>query len=360
MATQPTTDDLSAAVAGSTSGGGSGGSSILPIPYNLIATPGSTTIALTFNYDAALFKGFSVRAGVADPPHDDVLDAVYLNGDGVHGEAKVTITGLTPGTLYYMDAATIGVDSTTGTRSPSISATTTGGGFLPSDLPGLILWLDTDSVSTTGPAVTSWPDQSGQGHDGNPVGTPTYASSPPGINVSLVNSYFTVGLVGDAITAPAAATFFFVGTTPSALAASNRVLTLYAGSGADFNPPNGYVVMHVNSTGGGQAATYCGGDINTISGISTSTTYAMCCVMDFAGPLQRLYANGTTATNVLTPPSLSTLDTLVVCGTTLSANPFAGSAVAVYAYSRGLDPGEIAQMKTYLAGKWAAYSPVMW
>ncbi len=356
MAAQPTTDDLASAVAGSSASGGSGGgSSILPVPYSLKVNPGSTSIDLTFDYDAAIFKGFSVRCGVADPPHDDVLDPIYLNAEGTHGEAKVTVTGLSSGTLYYLDAAAIGVDSTVGTRSASISTTTTGGGgFVPSDIGGLAVWLDLDSMVVVGSAVTSWTDQSGNGQNGTPHGSATYVSSPPGINVTA-GGYFQIDLPTTPITAPADLTLFVVATV--AAAGTDRYLAvLWTGSGDFTAAPNGYDLILIDA---GKIYTYCSGLINVGGALTNSTTYGIGCVMDFVGSSQQLLANGATITNTGTPPSLSTMSHLYIGGGPFGG-PWNGDLQMVLAYKAILTPTEIAQVKTYISTKYAAYSVITW
>lgn len=75
--------------------------------------------------------------------------------------------------------ATTYSDPSSGSQRGKSSSASSPGAFLPSDIPGLVLWLDADDATTftfgVGTAVAQWNDKSGQG---NHVSQGTAANQP--------------------------------------------------------------------------------------------------------------------------------------------------------------------------------------
>lgn len=145
-------------------GGGAPGPPSLPgTPTGLVATPGSTTVALTWTAVSGA-TSYQVKRGTAPGgPYTTV---------GTPGTNSYGDTGLTNGTAYYyvvaaVNAAGAGSNSAEATATPVAS-------FLPTDLPGLLAWqrdgakyqdvgTATPCVATNDP-VGNWPDASGNGN----------------------------------------------------------------------------------------------------------------------------------------------------------------------------------------------------
>ncbi len=235
-----------------------------------------------------------------------------------------------------------------------------GGGetpFSPSDIPGLILWLDASDASTiqqSGGFVSQWSDKSGAGNHA----TQATGSRQPQTGVATINGQNALALDGvdDGLSLPASL-YDLLGSSPVTVfvvGQSNNVgdatQTFLSGNVGSFRRHGIYTT----------AANY--NYFNRSSLAPTMITQAR----DAAPHLMGFYRDGTQLVpwlDGIIGNNIANSEDIVLTSLTIGANStFAserlnGCAGAIYIFNRALTNAELNQMSGYIAAKWSLTAP---
>jgi len=243
------------------------------------------------------------------------------------------------------------------TKAPKSLFTPIRGPFLPNQISGLQLWVDSQDSNTfslINNTVTAWRDKSGLANNG--VGTGSIAYTQAAINnlsaMSFNNSWFT-GSFKTANTGNAVQIFAAVNYQDANFA---RILSL-AQPGANDYDNNSYIFLYRNNTNSimiRRNTAALGYNVAT----ATSGSYVPFLVQaSFVGPVASIGLNGT-----LTPASANTglvanynITSYAIAQDTNTGDPIGyliGFIGEVIYYSNSLTTAQIQQVEGYLAWKW--------
>lgn len=223
----------------------------------------------------------------------------------------------------------------------------------PSDIPGLVLWLDNSLITESAGKVTAWPDLSGLGNhaaQGNPALQPAYDAT--GLNGQPLVQFDTVDTVLDNATLSLPAntpfTVFAVGKSTNV----NPDTTDRNGSWMQLGNPTGRHILSTSRVGGVHY-------ISTITAdVSISASYgiaqAPCALMwsdDGAGAaVMGFRANGVAKTASAGRPAAGAVSGYQL--NTVRTTYFGAGIAAVLVYDSLLDAGEIALVESYIQTRW--------
>lgn len=224
-----------------------------------------------------------------------------------------------------------------------------GGGFTdPTDFAGLQLWLAADVAGLGTGAVTTWPDQSGQGHDATGQGTTKPAkvanvvNGLPVIRFNGSTSYFTLPDYMGGFTASTWFATLKLDNYPTVSEGTAGLFTMDTSSSSTFYPYPGAGIF----LGYGTTDRYGIFD----PGTSLSAWHRLIITVDsLVTGNWRLYLNGVS----IGSESLLTVDfpTTPILGKSRGPYYLDGDCVECGQYNVALDTDDIATLDAYLAAR---------
>jgi hypothetical protein len=246
----------------------------------------------------------------------------------------------------------------------SIVASSGGVPFSPTDLSGLSLWLKADAgVTLSGPNVTGWADQSGNGNNAsaNSGQEPTFASSFSNSKPAIeFNGTTQVMQIADANSLDFLTTSSFIVIKYLGQGTGNNIVyfkNANAGSPAD---PAMYGLIGSNGEERVSFSFNVGGWSDYETSISINNSIPKILSMTSNGTSQNIYSNGTISNNFSIIGDIATsTGTLQIGGYNQSfdaAEYFYGRIAEIIMYNRAVTGTERQQVETYLNAKYAIYS----
>ena len=341
---------------------------------------GSKTLTITVNPPAPVVTSAGTATGNSGLAFGYTITATNsptsYGATGLPAGLSInTFTGAISGspTSSGVTTATISATNITGTGSTNLQITI---GQAPPVTSGLAMWLKTDQgLTQSGGVVTGWADQSTNGNNATPVGSPTVVPNGLGTYSGVHidgsgNNYFTIA--DSSSLRPSNYTVLAV-TKDSGLTGQQQFLlcrpyTTSGGYGGWTAPFLSYAMLvdENSSTYVGSYVTVAG----TNSGTSGTNLYNLGYAHQFSwrydGSNQQAYSNGTLAASLAQTGSVdySGGSQNIVIGIHSSTDlrgtlsePLNGDVYEILFYNRALSDTELQQAQGYLANKYGLYSP---
>jgi hypothetical protein len=247
--------------------------------------------------------------------------------------------------------------------NPRLLRPTAAGGFNPTRLANLLLWLDASDASTVtlDTGVSEWRDKSGTGQKftqdtgGN---QPAYLTNgiggKPALGFTASSSHFMRGTFSHALTG---ITSLVVATMESATQNNGRMfsLTVAGASNADFAGTGHLAPTKRSGTTQAVACQHDGASRASVSIAGYSTPFIQCSHHD-GTTLSNRVNNGTAATHTFgAPPWSATFTNMMLSTFNATATPSAfltGKIAEVIVYGRDLTADERAAVHKYLGSKY--------
>jgi hypothetical protein len=222
--------------------------------------------------------------------------------------------------------------------------------FLPTSLPGCVLWLRADLGITIGTGVSAWADQSGNGNGvtqatGANQPTVNAAGAPNSLPCLVFNGSTQFLSAASAITSATAFTWFVVNMTTTVTVSE---CMFHVGGAADG------IGLTVDSATNSERGVLVQNVANESDAVNSATTsWEKWTSTGSAAPLQTLRVNGasrTIAPSNSTPvaPTATTFIGCFVSGTQM----WNGSIAEVIAYNSVLSVGAMGQVEAYLHSRY--------
>jgi hypothetical protein len=226
-----------------------------------------------------------------------------------------------------------------------------GGPFVPTDIPGCVLWLRADlGITLNGTDVSAWADQSGAGNDfAQPLATdqPSYQPTTPALNnqpsIDFVGGTKVLTRTGGIAATLDASTYFFVYNSDSDSTANQHLIRgepgttggiLYAGN------PSG-MLGYFDGTGHRDGP----------ADVAGNQLVALVLAVGVGGQFRR---NGVDVGPTLAYDDTFSLSTTAWLGNDNGNNgDLLADLAEVVIYSAALSSAEIAQVESYLAARYA-------
>jgi hypothetical protein len=316
-------------------------------------------------------------------------DCGVLTSNGVTKSKTITVTGLSGSGLSYSDAtglitgtavagtytATVTCTNSVGqSKSASLPITVNVvGGFLPTDLSGLQLWLDADdaaSITSSAGLVSQWNDKSGN----NRHATQSSSSAKPTTGTRTINSKNAIDFDGATdfiktssriFTAPSARTYIVVTKTDNAQPGTGtaRLVSERFSGGAliGTKTTNQFNFLHdYNTTGSFLRRSSVDNSIDTTNPWilvctwgGTSTSSGVHLYKDGSPEVSYSIDTNGTGTGVNADSTgLSIGASIDNAGAVVSNTYYDGLISEILIYNRVLTASELNQIGVYLEGKW--------
>ena len=235
-----------------------------------------------------------------------------------------------------------------------MSTTIAQNAFLPTQVPGIQLWLDAAdtspaSMTLSGTTVTSWKDKSGNGNNATPNTTIVLAPNALGPNLPGMTFTNTQWFLGNISITGATMTVFGVFTMDSSSTAACRLISLGAPNTNDYNNAAYVGILRINTN-------IMGPDRNgNYTSVAFPYSTPTLVTTWYDGSTANVTANGT-----INPTSLASSGNFGISSYAISANtntsdgngPLSGFISEIIVYNTTLTTSQRQQVEGYLAQKW--------